>query len=251
MFRISCIANNNAGGTVIYLLPIGENQTVRQQKVHTEYLTADNMSPEDLAMYGGILKDGTVVLRTGTDRGRPVGEAPDAYKDEIWTVDPGSDDSHKITLRQQIRQIKRGSVAGSRKDSQDLFGEALPSNTSPRRPQAQPVKTADVKPPVAVTFETQAGEVLNVTYSDVLISGDIMILIVSGANAPNTTYMPVNPKFDSVCQIAWPAGPMLYSVVPTGIVFKHQQYTYCMLKVREAVPVPDDDMDDAFDEDDE
>lgn len=98
-----------------------------------------------------------------------------------------------------------------------------------------------------VMFQTQAMEEVQATYADVFPSGEHLLILASKINPayPSTTYMPRNPETTFAAQVQWPNGKSaIYELRPSGIIFPHNGYTYCVLLIVRGAAVPTEEFED-------
>jgi len=218
-----------------------------------------DMSAEDLAVYGSVMSETAVRLKSGTERGGPVGDSPEAYMDEVWTIDPGMPGSYQTSMRQQLSNgdMRKSAkvIAYPAQETQPMFGNPVQVPSPRRQPAPPPERQRVAAPPqqvkmVSVLFELQNGETLTVSYAEVIVTATLMTLVVDATVPGVTKYLPVNTSADSACKIEGPQGDMIYMVVPTGFVFRHRQYIYCLLNILKSVAAPDANTETYEDEED-
>ena len=106
--------------------------------------------------------------------------------------------------------------------------------TVPQLPGANP------SPPISVLFELPNSEQFPASYLDVLTTEAGQLILVSSARpGAVAVYMPKNPLSETACRVHYSTRVMLYLLVPTGVIFEHQDYRYCVLNIQNAILMPD------------
>lgn len=212
----------------------------------------------------------TVVVPPSTPGGTPEGFDPHMVEDTVINFDPGRPTGVSYTVsqlrQQQMRQFAPGAVKTANpvvlgnvaaaapspntytyEEPQDLQPRQAVSGLRPmevlqnagRRQAAVPqavMPSIRMQPDKIVTFEVTGIGVFQAPYTDVILQGNMLILVFDHAAAGKMCYFPNFTTADSSQQP--PAVAMrvdgsnaVYLVETTGVQFKHGAVEYCVLLI--------------------
>lgn len=212
----------------------------------------------------------TVVVPPSTPGGTPEGFDPHMVEDTVINFDPGRPSGVSYTVsqlrQQQMRQFAPGAVKTANSVVLGNVAAAVPSPNAyvydepqvqqPRQPVAglRPMEVLQnagrrqlatpqaamvpmvLQPDKIVTFEVTGLGVFQAPYTDVILQGEMLILVFDHAAAGKMCYFPNFTTSDSTKQppavaLRVEGSSTVYLVETTGIQFKHGTVEYCVLLI--------------------